>query len=164
MYKRILIPTDGSPLARKALKEGIALAKAVGASVFGYTAIEPIERIYYSEGAGVRAGQAKAIEKQLRDQGEQYVEVIRKAATAAGVASEGADRAREGSVPRHHRRGTNASLRPDLHRLARARKHRDGATGQRYPESARALEDSRARLPLRSPATSSASGSSPRAH
>jgi len=88
MYKRILIPTDGSPLARKALKEGIALAKAVGASVFGYTAIEPIERIYYSEGAGVRAGQAKAIEKQMRDQGEQYVEVIRKAATAAGVASE----------------------------------------------------------------------------
>jgi nucleotide-binding universal stress UspA family protein len=88
MYKRILIPTDGSPLARKAIKEGVALAKSVGASVIGYTAVEPIERIYYSEGAGIRAAQVKAIEKQLHDQGAQYVEQIRKAATAAGVASE----------------------------------------------------------------------------
>jgi len=88
MFKRILIPTDGSPIARKGIKAGVALAKALGASVVGYYAVEPIERIYYSIGEGARAVNVKAIEKQLRDRGAQYVEQIRKAATAAGVASE----------------------------------------------------------------------------
>jgi nucleotide-binding universal stress UspA family protein len=88
MFKRILIPTDGSPIARKGIKTGVALAKALGASVVGYFAAEPIERIYYSIGEGARLPNVKAIEKQMRDQGMQYVEQIRKAATAAGVASE----------------------------------------------------------------------------
>jgi len=88
MYKRILIPTDGSPLARKAVNAGVALAKALGASVVGYTAVEPVERVHYSEGSAIRPGTAKAIEKQLRESGLQYVEQIRTAAAAAGVASE----------------------------------------------------------------------------
>jgi nucleotide-binding universal stress UspA family protein len=33
MYKHILIPTDGSDLAAKAVAQGLALAKAVGANV-----------------------------------------------------------------------------------------------------------------------------------
>lgn len=41
MYKHILIPTDGSPLARLAIDNGLALAKAVGARVTGLTAILP---------------------------------------------------------------------------------------------------------------------------
>ena len=88
MYKRILIPTDGSALAGKAVKTGVALAKALGASVVGYYAFEPIEHIYYTEGAGVRPASVKAIEKQLRENGLRYVEKIRAAATAAGVPSE----------------------------------------------------------------------------
>ena len=39
---------SGSPLARKAIKTGVALAKSLGASVVGYTAVEPVERIHYS--------------------------------------------------------------------------------------------------------------------
>ena len=35
MYKHILIPTDGSPLAREAIPRGIALAKLLGAKVNG---------------------------------------------------------------------------------------------------------------------------------
>lgn len=35
MFKKILIPTDGSPLANQAAFEGIALAKKVGAEVIG---------------------------------------------------------------------------------------------------------------------------------
>jgi nucleotide-binding universal stress UspA family protein len=31
MYANILIPTDGSELARKAVQQGIALAKRIGA-------------------------------------------------------------------------------------------------------------------------------------
>ncbi len=33
MFRRILLPTDGSPLSRKAIESGIALAKAVNAGV-----------------------------------------------------------------------------------------------------------------------------------
>jgi len=35
MFKKILIPTDGSPLANQAALEGIALAKKIGAEVIG---------------------------------------------------------------------------------------------------------------------------------
>ena len=41
MYKNILIATDGSALADKAVDSGIALAKALGASVVVLTATEP---------------------------------------------------------------------------------------------------------------------------
>jgi nucleotide-binding universal stress UspA family protein len=37
MYKRVLIPTDGSDLSRKAIEQGVALAKSIGASVVGIT-------------------------------------------------------------------------------------------------------------------------------
>jgi nucleotide-binding universal stress UspA family protein len=40
MYKKILIPTDGSETADIAVKEGIGLAKAVGAKVYGLYVID----------------------------------------------------------------------------------------------------------------------------
>ena len=42
MYRRILIATDGSPLSRKAIDEGVALARSVGASVVGFHARAPV--------------------------------------------------------------------------------------------------------------------------
>ena len=41
MYKHILIATDGSELAGKAVAAGFALAKRLGAKVTAVTAIEP---------------------------------------------------------------------------------------------------------------------------
>jgi len=41
MYKHILVPTDGSALAGKAVAHGIALAKATGARITGITVTEP---------------------------------------------------------------------------------------------------------------------------
>jgi nucleotide-binding universal stress UspA family protein len=41
MYKNILIPTDGSELANKAVQHGIALAKALGARVTVLTVTLP---------------------------------------------------------------------------------------------------------------------------
>ena len=35
MYKNILLPTDGSPLAKKAIESGIAFAKSINAKVVG---------------------------------------------------------------------------------------------------------------------------------
>jgi nucleotide-binding universal stress UspA family protein len=41
MFKHILIATDGSELAQKAVDQGLALAKAVGAKVTAVTVTEP---------------------------------------------------------------------------------------------------------------------------
>ena len=41
MYTNILIPTDGSELAEKAVQHGIALAKRIGAKVTVLTVLPP---------------------------------------------------------------------------------------------------------------------------
>ena len=66
MYKNILIATDESELAQKAVAQGLALAKVLGAKVTAVTVTEPwatmappevLERAFCS---GVRAGGARA--------------------------------------------------------------------------------------------------------
>jgi nucleotide-binding universal stress UspA family protein len=42
MYRHLLIATDGSELAAKAVTHGFALAKALGAKVTGVTVTEPL--------------------------------------------------------------------------------------------------------------------------
>ncbi len=41
MYKKILLPTDGSPLSAAAITQAVALAKSVGARVLGMTVSVP---------------------------------------------------------------------------------------------------------------------------
>ncbi len=53
MYKHILIPTDGSELAAKAIHQGLALAKALGAEVTIATASEPWDAVVVGEVAVV---------------------------------------------------------------------------------------------------------------
>jgi nucleotide-binding universal stress UspA family protein len=47
MYKNILLPTDGSPLSRKAIRAGVKLARAVGAKVTGFYAAPPATPVEY---------------------------------------------------------------------------------------------------------------------
>lgn len=47
MYTNILIPTDGSELSQKAVVQGVALAKALGAKVTAYFAAPPATPIIY---------------------------------------------------------------------------------------------------------------------
>jgi nucleotide-binding universal stress UspA family protein len=42
MYQKILIATDGSDLAKKAVDQGLALAKALGAKALAITVSEPL--------------------------------------------------------------------------------------------------------------------------
>jgi nucleotide-binding universal stress UspA family protein len=88
MFKRILIPTDGSKLSAKAIKSSVALASRLGASVVGYHAIEPIERLYFAEGRSVRVGAVKALHERLSSQGRLYLAQLAKAAESAGVPCE----------------------------------------------------------------------------
>lgn len=88
MFKKILIPTDGSKVARKAIRAGIALAKKLKASVVGYHAAEPVELVFNAEGASVRPMAIQQFRARIAEQGEQYLAEIAQACKAAGVACE----------------------------------------------------------------------------
>ena len=85
MYKKILIPTDGSPLSRKAILAGVKFAKTVGARVTGFYAAPPATPLEYRGmfpvGYVDPATRARLIEKAA----SKYLAVIREAARVAGV-------------------------------------------------------------------------------
>jgi nucleotide-binding universal stress UspA family protein len=85
MYRNILIPTDGSPLSRKAILAGVKFAKTVGARVTGFYAAPPATPLEYRGmfpvGYTDPATRARVIEKAA----SKYLAVIREAARVAGV-------------------------------------------------------------------------------
>lgn len=88
MFKHILIPTDGSPVAAKAIKAGIALAKEMGATVTGYYAIEPAPTHIYGEGYLADKRLVEELERRAREVAQQSVDQIAAAAKEAGVECE----------------------------------------------------------------------------
>jgi nucleotide-binding universal stress UspA family protein len=85
MYKNILLPTDGSPLSRKAIVAGIKLAKELGAKVTGFYAAPPATPLEYRGmfpvGYSDPAGRAKVIERTA----ERHLGVIEEEARKARV-------------------------------------------------------------------------------
>jgi nucleotide-binding universal stress UspA family protein len=85
VFKRILIPTDGSKVADKAVKAGIRFAKEIGAGVVGYYAIEPVRAYYYSEGAMVDGRLVAELDRQSKAAGEKTLAAMAKLAKARRV-------------------------------------------------------------------------------
>ncbi|GIQ75705.1 universal stress protein [Bradyrhizobium sp. RD5-C2] len=81
MYRHILIPTDGSELAKHGIAQGMALAKSIGAKVSVIFAVEP-----FSELTG-----------HFRDTIANYAEMRKEQATKA--LNEAANAAREAGIP-----------------------------------------------------------------
>jgi nucleotide-binding universal stress UspA family protein len=84
MFKRILIPTDGSPLATKAAKAGIALAKAVGARVVGCSVAEVVQPVFGARGM-VSRQMIDEFNRNNRDAGQRHVDAIGRIAARLGV-------------------------------------------------------------------------------
>jgi nucleotide-binding universal stress UspA family protein len=85
MFKNVLLPTDGSRVARKAIRAGVALAKELGAKVTAYYALETVQPYIYSEGVVISTAMIKDFDLQARAQGAKYLAEVEKAARAAGV-------------------------------------------------------------------------------
>jgi nucleotide-binding universal stress UspA family protein len=49
MFRNILIPTDGSDLAAKAVEQGVRFAKEIGAKITAVTVTEPFELVSVSQ-------------------------------------------------------------------------------------------------------------------
>ena len=87
MYSRILIATDGSDLANRGLAHGVALAKALGASLTIVTASEPWVPIGVDTTsiAVTEYGLAEEYEKTEANAGQQILASAIEAANTAGV-------------------------------------------------------------------------------
>ena len=87
MYKHILVPTDGSKLAAKGIREGVKLAKALRAKITGVYVASPFVPPIYSEGAMYSAGPFSRTEyKKLTEKiAGKALGAIERAARAAGV-------------------------------------------------------------------------------
>ncbi len=85
MFKHILIPTDGSPIANKAVKAGIKFAKESGAKVTAYHAIEELLPAIYSETYVIDQQTINRFDRSVREAGQRQCDAIGKLAKAAGV-------------------------------------------------------------------------------
>ena len=83
MFKHILIPTDGSDLAEKAIINGIQFAKEIGAKVTGVTVTEPFHLLAVtpSQLEYTRAEYSKHCQAHA----DKVLKAVSAAATAAGV-------------------------------------------------------------------------------
>ena len=87
MYRKILLPTDGSALCDTATQKGIDFAKFAGASVVAFHAIPATSYLIYTE-AGPSDVLAEQFEREAKVRGERLVEALKSRAAALGVPCE----------------------------------------------------------------------------
>jgi nucleotide-binding universal stress UspA family protein len=85
MFKKILLPTDGSELSVKAVQGAIKMASELGASVVGLTVVEPYS---YSTLSEYRPETLEAFEARNAQAAEQRLAPLLQAAQAANVPCE----------------------------------------------------------------------------
>ena len=82
MFKRILVPTDGSDLSQKAIAAAIDLAKTLKAAVVGMTTLEPYS---YSNLSEYRPETHVDYEERMEKVGAERLSRLADAAAQAGV-------------------------------------------------------------------------------
>ena len=85
MYKRILVPVDGTPLSKKAVKEALKLAKTTGARVTGFFSPPEYEVLIYGEYFPPDLLPREEYEARAKKNAEKILAAVRKEADAAGV-------------------------------------------------------------------------------
>lgn len=86
MYKHILLPTDGSPLSEKAVKQCIKLAKSIGAKVTAIN-VTPEYQMIMNEGFVMpnTAQIKKRFEEEIGQRSKKLLAAVKASAGAAGV-------------------------------------------------------------------------------
>lgn len=86
MFKTILVPTDGSPLADKAIKAAIEFAQSNGGKIVGLSVAEPYPYAPLTD--GTVTVDAHSYEAKMREMAQTHVQKIADAAQAANVPCE----------------------------------------------------------------------------
>jgi nucleotide-binding universal stress UspA family protein len=87
MYRKILLPTDGSALCDSAAQKGIEFAKFAGASVVAFHAVPATSYLIYTE-AGPSDILAEQFERDAKVRGQRLIDTLENLAHQAGVACE----------------------------------------------------------------------------
>lgn len=85
MYQRILVPTDGSALSKKAVTSAIALAKLCQAELVALQVVPRYPQAYFDGGLAIAADEVKQVEKAWSDAAQKVVDAVQKSAAAKGV-------------------------------------------------------------------------------
>jgi len=85
MYHRILVPTDGSALSKKAIKGAVELAAAVGAEVVALNVVPRYPMSYFEGGITIAPAEVARVERSWAEQGQALADDVSKAAAKAGV-------------------------------------------------------------------------------
>jgi nucleotide-binding universal stress UspA family protein len=85
MYQRILVPTDGSALSKKAVKSAVELAASLGAEVVAVNIVPRYPMSYFEGGLTISPSEVSRVEKQWAEQGQALADAVGAAAAKAGV-------------------------------------------------------------------------------
>jgi len=86
MFKRILLPTDGSDLSMRAVDTGIGLAASLGAEVYAFHAVMPYPALSYL--IDITDMNQQVYMQDAIGRAEEYLREVHKRAEAAGVSCE----------------------------------------------------------------------------
>lgn len=89
MYKKILIPTDGSEISKAAARAGVEFAQQLGAEVVGLFVAPEYQYPVFIEIIPPNFPSEEEYLASMRKLGEIHLQVIAEAAQSAGVASSG---------------------------------------------------------------------------
>jgi len=84
MYQTILVATDGSALSKKAVRNSIGLAAAIGAELIALNVVPRYPGIFVG-GLTLSTKEVARIEKQWAEQGQAVVDKVREAAETQGI-------------------------------------------------------------------------------
>jgi hypothetical protein len=100
MFRRILVPTDGSELANQSAAAAVKFAKGEGATVIAVSILQPLASIPFYEGVGiVGAGADDLMLAQARKRADEAVEAV--AALARGLSLKCETRVRDSDSISH---------------------------------------------------------------
>ena len=89
MYQKILVATDGSTLAKKAVTSAIELAALAGASLVVLKVVPRYPQSYFEGGMALQVAEVSRVEKQWADSAQATVDAVQKVAEAKGVKAKG---------------------------------------------------------------------------
>ena len=85
MYTKILVPTDGSALSKKAIRGAVELAATLGAEVVALNVVPRYPMSYFEGGISVAPSEVARVEKQWAEHGLALAEEVDTLAAKAGV-------------------------------------------------------------------------------
>ena len=85
MYRNILVPTDGSRLSDKAIREALVLAKAGGAKLILFHVVQPYQAPVYVEGISLPNLPRQKAAKALAGKARRVLAAAGKKVESAGV-------------------------------------------------------------------------------